>query len=62
MIRRPKKNLEDMSMEELQREFSRVNKKATFRTLKQDEEGSFILDPNNQHDREWYENDRHYDF
>lgn len=56
---RPKKKLEEMSIEELKEELARVNKKSGFkpRKLKVSENGAFVLDMNNPHDREWWEDD-----
>lgn len=60
----PKKKLEDMSVEELKEELTRVNKLTNFKPKKRElgEDGAILLDPNDPHDREWYENDEDYDF
>lgn len=58
-----KKALEDMSIEELTAELSRVHKQTKFKAekVKTDENGTILLDPTKKSDREWYENDEDYD-
>lgn len=52
------------SVEELLKEFAELNRKSKNkpRKLKSDGYGNVLLDPNNESDREWYENDEDYDF
>lgn len=52
------------SVEELLREFAELDRKGKNKTrrLHSDGSGAFLLDPNNESDREWYENDEDYDF
>ncbi|TKI65272.1 hypothetical protein FC756_16930 [Lysinibacillus mangiferihumi] len=58
-----KKALEDMSIEELTAELSKVHKQTKFKAekVKTDENGTILLDPTKKDDREWYENDEDYD-
>ena len=60
---RPKK-YEDMTIEELKKELSRVNKLVGFKPKKREigKDGAILLDPNDPSDREWYENDEDYDY
>lgn len=50
-------------MDEAMIKLAEVNKRTGFkaRELEVDAEGCMILDANNPHDREWYENDEAYD-
>jgi hypothetical protein len=54
-----KKNYENMSIEELLAEIGKINKKNPPKKANI-KEGAIILDPNNENDREWYENDEDY--
>ncbi len=58
-----KKALEDMSIDELTAELSRVHKQTKFKPekVKTDVNGTILLDPEKKSDREWYENDEDYD-
>lgn len=58
-----KKDYENMSVDELIKEVSKVHKKTKFKARKvtSDENGTIILNPKNKNDREWYENDEDYD-
>jgi hypothetical protein len=58
-----RKKLEDMSIDELKKEMSRVHKKTKFNPKKvdSDEDGVILLNPNNPSDKEWYENDEEHD-
>lgn len=58
-----KKDYENMSIDELLEEVSKVHKKTKFKAkkLKTDEKGNILLDPKNKSDSEWYENDKDYD-
>lgn len=51
-----------MSIEELKLALRDVESKSHFkpRKLENGEDGALLLDPNNPHDREWYENDEDY--
>lgn len=55
-----KKDYNDMSVEELLVEVSKIHKKKKPKKAKV-ENGAIILDPNDKNDREWYENDEDYD-
>ena len=52
----------EKSVEDLLLEFSQIDRKAKKnpRTLKSDQNGNFLLDPNNSTDVEWFENDDEY--
>ncbi|MEG0291017.1 MAG: hypothetical protein RR941_06345 [Erysipelotrichaceae bacterium] len=56
------KDLAEMSIEELKLILHDVQSKSPFksRKLAAGEDGALLLDPNNPHDREWYENDEDY--
>ncbi|WP_107942670.1 hypothetical protein [Metasolibacillus fluoroglycofenilyticus] len=56
------KRYEDMSIEELKQAIREMENKMGYtpRKLKTGEDGALLLDPNNPHDREWYENDEDY--
>ena len=51
-----KKELEDLSTEELFRQVLEISKKYA-KPMKTTAEGYILLDPNDENDREWYEND-----
>jgi len=57
-----KKKLEDMSVEELLQEVSKVHKKTNFKTKKFNtaSDGTILLEPTDKNDKEWYENDEDY--
>lgn len=57
-----KKDLEEMSIEELKLALRDVESKSHIkpRKLGTGEDGALLLDPKNPHDREWYENDENY--
>mgnify|MGYP001474743621 CR=1 FL=1 len=63
MIYRPKKKLEDMTIDELQKELSRINKLSKFKAKEYEvgENGALLLNPDDPNDREWYENDEDYE-
>ncbi|WP_269920358.1 hypothetical protein [Caldifermentibacillus hisashii] len=54
-----KNNYEDMSIEELLGKISKIHKKKPPKKANINE-GAIILDPNNENDWEWYENDEDY--
>lgn len=54
-----KKNYEDMSIEELLAEISKIHQKKKPKKAKV-ENGEIVLDPDNKYDKEWYENDEDY--
>ncbi|MEC1177249.1 hypothetical protein P9B03_02030 [Metasolibacillus meyeri] len=58
-----KQKYEDMSIEELKQALKDAEKRSgyQYRKLPTGEDGAILLDPNNPHDREWYENDADYD-
>ncbi|MCU9595533.1 hypothetical protein OEV82_13900 [Caldibacillus thermolactis] len=58
-----KNDYENMSIEELMSELSKVHKRTKFKVKKANinEHGHIILDPENKNDQEWYENDKDYD-
>lgn len=49
------------SNEELLRGISEKNKILGIQKLENDENGNLLLDPQNPHHREWYENDEDYE-
>ncbi|KIO69292.1 hypothetical protein B4065_1465 [Caldibacillus thermoamylovorans] len=55
-----RKEYDDMSVEELLFEVSKIHKKKKPKKAKV-ESGEIILDPDNKYDKEWYENDKDYD-
>lgn len=57
-----KKELEEMSIEELKLVLKDVESRSQFkpRKLENGEDGALLLDPTNPHDREWYESDEDY--
>lgn len=58
IMNRPKKELEDMTLEELKLEMAKVNRKVGFKPRKSIvRNGAFILNPNIPADREWLEDD-----
>lgn len=55
------KDKQERSIEELLQRISESNKKVKIRKLENDEQGRLLLDWNNPHDREWFENDDAYE-
>lgn len=47
--------------EELLKRMSENNKKAKIQKLESDDQGRFLLDPNNKQHRAWYDNDNEYE-
>lgn len=62
MVSRPKKKLEEMTIEELKKELGKINKLSKFKPKKYEvgKDGALLLDPNDPNDKEWYENDEDY--
>lgn len=60
MVNNKEKNYNDMSVEDLLVEVSKMHRKRKPKKAK-GENGAIILDPDNKNDREWYENDKDYD-
>lgn len=58
-----KKSYDDMSINELMKELKKANKKSGFtpRKLKNDSNGTILLDSNNKDDLDWFHNDEDYD-
>lgn len=55
------KDRQKRTTEELLQRMSENNKKMNIRKLENDDQGRFLLDWNNAHDREWYFNDEAYE-
>lgn len=49
------------STEELLQQMHENNQKVKLYKLEADEQGNYLLDPNNPHHRSWYENDDEYE-
>lgn len=59
-----KKPYQEMSEQELLAEIAAIHKRIKFkpRQLIQDENGMVLLNPDHKQDRDWYENDKEYNF
>ncbi|MCT6922830.1 hypothetical protein [Metasolibacillus sp.] len=59
-----KQKYEDMSIEELKQAIGKIEGKMGYtpRKLETSKDGALLLDPNNPHDREWFDNDEDYNF